>query len=57
MVVQNNCDVERGLGTWNARPVAKKTWPDFKTNFKDTQTELKVIRGPTIQHTGLHHAS
>ena len=43
------------MRNWNAIPDPDKTWPNLKLNFKDDQTELKDIRGPTIQQAGYHH--
>ena len=54
-VVQNTHNFETGLGTWNSRPVAKKNWSNFKTHIKASKTELKNIRGTTMQHDSLHH--
>ena len=54
-VVRNTHYFQIVLGTWNARPVAEKTWAIFKNRFKATQIELKAIRGPAIQHAGFHH--
>ena len=34
-----------------------KTWPNLKTYFKNVQTELEEIRGPTMQQAGYHHAN
>ena len=53
-VVQNTHNFETGLGIWNGRPVAEKTWDNFKINVMAAQTELKVIQGPKIQHAGFH---
>ena len=54
-LIKSTRDFEKALGTWNA--LAGKTWDLFKTHFRDAQTELKEIRGPTMQQAGFHHAN
>ena len=54
-LVRNTRDFEKAIGEWNAEP--NKTWALFKTHFRDAQTELKEIRGPTMQQAGYHHAN
>jgi hypothetical protein len=41
---------------WYDRPTAEKTWPNFKTHFRDAQ---KAIRNstPTIDQLGFHNAN
>ena len=56
-VVRNTRDFERALGAWQLLPFANKTWGRFKTHFKDTQEQLRVIRRPTMQQAGYHHAN
>ena len=34
-----------------------KTRDTFKVHFKETQTKLEEIRGPTMQQAGYHHAN
>ena len=45
------------LSNWNIKPLPDKTWPNLKTNFRDAQTELNDIYGPTMQQAGYHHAN
>ena len=45
------------LSNWNSEPELDKTWPNFKSHFKDAQTELKDIHGLTMQQAGYHHAN
>ena len=54
-IIRNTRDYEKAIGEWNASP--NKTWALFKTHFRDAQTELKEIRGPTMQQAGYHHAN
>ena len=54
-LVRNTRDFEKAIGEWNAEPT--KTWALFKTHFRNAQTELKDIRGPTMQQAGYHHAN
>ena len=56
-VIRNTHDFERALGDWELFPDHNKTWVNFKTHFKEAQTHLKAIRGPTMQQAGYHHAS
>ena len=34
-----------------------KNWLNFKNHFKDAQTELKYIHGPTMHQAGFHHTN
>ena len=54
-LIRNTRDFEKAIGEWNSR--ANKTWDSFKTHFRNAQTELKEIRGPTMQQAGYHHAN
>ena len=54
---RNTRDFEKALGEWYAKPDHEKSWSNFKTHFKTAQTELKEIRGPTMQQAGYHHAN
>ena len=56
-LIRSTRDFETGLMNWNAKPSLDKTWENFKLHFKDAQTELKAIRGPTMQQAGYHHAN
>ena len=56
-LIRSTRDFEKGLSDWNAKPEPQKTWPNFKIHFKDAQSELKDIRGPTMQQAGYHHAN
>jgi hypothetical protein len=56
-ILRNTRDFEQGLSEWNKKSSADQTWPKFKTHFKAAQTELKAIRGPTMQQVGYHHAN
>ena len=56
-LIRNTRDLEKGLRDWNSKPEPDKTWPEFKIYFKTAQTELKDIRGPTMQQAGYHHAN
>ena len=56
-LIRGTRNFEKALGEWNALPVNTKTWALFKTHFKNAQTKLKEIRGPTMQHAGYHHAN
>ena len=47
-LIRSTRDFEKGLSNWNAKPEPHKTWPNFKQHFKDSQTELKDIRVPTM---------
>ena len=44
-LIRSTRDFENGLSDWNRKPTLDKTWKNFKTHFKDAQTELKEIRG------------
>ena len=55
-LIRNTRDLEEALGEWTNKPVGDKTRENFKLYFKDTQAELKEIRGPMMQHAGYHHA-
>ena len=55
--IRSTRDFEKGLSDWNKKDIADKTWNNFKTHFKEAQTELKDIRGPTMQQAGYHHAN
>ena len=54
-LIRSTRDFEKGLSDWNRKVQLDKTWLNFKTHFKDTQTELKDIRRPTMQQSGFHH--
>ena len=54
-IIRNTRDFEKAIGEWNATPI--NTWALFKTHFRDAQTKLKEIRGPTMQQTDYHHAN
>ena len=54
-LVFNTRDFDKDIGEWSAKPDADKTWNNFKTHFKQAQTELKEIRGPKMHQTGYHH--
>ena len=56
-LIRGTQDFKKGLSDWNSNPELDKTWANFKTHFKDAQTELKNIRGPTMQEAGYQHAS
>ena len=56
-LIRGTRNFEKSHGEWNSGVATKKTWDTFKVNFKDAQTELKVIRGPTMQQAGYHHAN
>ena len=36
-VMRNTCNFEKGLCTWNTRPMTENTWDNFKTHFKAAQ--------------------
>ena len=55
-LIRNTRDFEKALGDWNTKTGAK-TWDEFKAHFRKAQTELKEIRGPTMQQAGYHHAN
>jgi hypothetical protein len=50
-------DFEKALSEWSTKPLTDKTWANFKAHFKLAQSELKEIRGPTMQQAGYHHAN
>ena len=50
-------DFEKALSKWSTQPQSNKNWTKFKSHFKQAQSELKEIRGPTMQHAGHHHAN
>jgi len=54
-VIQNTRDVEREIWKGNTKPMAGKTWKNYKTHFKEVHTTLKGIRGPTMLHAGYCH--
>ena len=56
-LIKSTRDFEKALGEWHAKPTNQKTWITFKSHFRDAQTELKAIRGPTMQQAGYHHAN
>ena len=56
-LIRNTRDFEIALREWNAKTDLQKTWTNFKSHFRQAQTELKEIRGPTMQQAGYHHAN
>ena len=42
---------------WNRLPPEQKTWPNFKVQFRDAQTELRDTGDLEIQDTSLHSAN
>ena len=56
-VIRNTRDFEKALGKWELLPMNQKTWAKFKSHFSAAQTQLKAIRGPTMQQAGYHHAN
>ena len=48
-LIRSTRDFDKVLSDWNSNPAVDKTWVLFKNQFKDTQRELKDIRGPTMQ--------
>ena len=48
-LIRGTHDFEKGLSDWNLKLEPDKTWENFKTHFKDSQTELKNICGPTMR--------
>ena len=55
--IKKTRDFEKALGEWSNKNAIDKTWSNFKTHFKKAQTDLKDIRGPTMQQSGFHHAN
>ena len=53
-LVWSNRDFETGLSDWNSLLKTSKTWLQFKTHFQKAQTEVKDIRGPSMQQVGYH---
>jgi hypothetical protein len=41
-------DYEKALSEWSTQPQPNKYWTNFKSHFKQAQSELKEIRGPTM---------
>ena len=56
-LIRSTRDFTKGLSNWNSKPAVDKTLVLFKTHFKDGQTELKDIKGSTMQQVGYHHAN
>ena len=56
-LIRSTRDFEKRLSDWNGKVQPDKTWLNFKNHFKDVQTELKDIHGPTMQQVGFHHAN
>ena len=54
-LIRNTRYLENALGKWNA--LVNKAWDLFKSHFRDAQTKLKEIRGPTMQQASYHHAN
>ncbi len=46
------------IRSWNRHPAVEKTWPVFKTHFRDAQKELRETDGLlTLQDAGFHQAN
>ena len=56
-IIRSTRDFEKSLGEWNNKVPTIKTWTLVKTHFTRAQTDLKAIRGPTMQQAGFHHVN
>ena len=50
-LIRNMNDYEKARGEWMAKPIADKTWTNFKTHFNDAYQYLLNVRGETMQNT------
>ena len=56
-IIRSTSDFEKSLREWNNKVPTSKIWALFKTHFTRAQTNLKTIRGPTMEQAGFHHAN
>jgi hypothetical protein len=56
-IIRATRDFEKALSEWSTQPLTNKNWTNFKSHFKQAQSELKEIRGPTMQQAGYHHVN
>ena len=47
--IKNTNDFEQALSHWYAKPVADRTWQNFKTHFEEAQLNMRKVRGPTMR--------
>ena len=55
-IIRNTHDFELAQISWNQRPIADKTWANFKTHFVEALTQLELVRGTTMQPSAFHQA-
>ena len=57
-LIRNMNDYEKARGEWMAKPMADKTWTNFKLHFDEAYQYLLNIRGETMQSTSFQqHAN
>ena len=49
--------LKESLNEWINLPAADKTWPRFKTHFRNAVKTYKQLRGPTVQDSMFHQQS
>ena len=50
-IIRKTQDLEQALTAWFARPVADRTWLNFKEHFSSAYRALKKVRGPAMRST------
>ena len=50
-LIRNMNDYEKARGEWMAKPIADKTWSNFKIHFDEAYQYLINLRGETMQNT------
>ena len=57
-LIRNMNDYEKARGEWMAKPMAAKTWANFKDHFDEAYQYLLNLRGETMQSTSFQqHAN
>jgi pyruvate/oxaloacetate carboxyltransferase len=41
IIITRSAIFSSNIRKWNGKPEAEKTWPTFKTHFKETQCEIE----------------
>ena len=53
-IIRNTHNFELAQIQWNQKPIADKTWANFKIHFVEALTQLELVRGSTMQPSAFH---